>query len=36
MTYTILNIITWVVLLLGLCGMGLLFWFIVWTMKDDK
>jgi hypothetical protein len=36
MTYTVMNIIFWVFLLLGVCGLGLLFWFIVWTMGDDK
>jgi hypothetical protein len=36
MTYTILNIITWVLLLLGACGLGLMFWFVIWTWGDGK
>ena len=34
--YTFWNILTWVVLLLGVCGLGLMFWFIVWTWGDGK
>ena len=33
---TILNIITWFFILLGACGLGLLFWFIVWTVGENK
>jgi hypothetical protein len=34
--YTILNIITWFFLLLGACGLGILLWFVIWTMGEDK
>jgi hypothetical protein len=34
--YTFWNILTWVLLLLGACGLGLMFWFIIWTWGDGK
>jgi hypothetical protein len=34
--YTFWNIVTWVILLLGTCGLGLMFWFIIWTWGDGK
>lgn len=34
--YTFWNILTWFLLLLGVCGLGLMFWFIIWTWGDGK
>ena len=34
--YAFWNILTWVLLLLGACGLGLMFWFIIWTWGDGK
>ena len=31
-----MNIITWVLILAGVCGLGLMFWFVVWTWVDGK
>ena len=34
--YTFLNILTWFLILSGVCALGLLFWFIVWTIGEVK
>ena len=32
----ILNMVTWVLILMGACGFIAIFWFAIWTMRDDK
>ena len=36
MANTILNVLTWLMILMGACAFSFIIWFIVWTMKDDK
>jgi hypothetical protein len=32
----VMNLITWVLIFVGVCGVGLMFWFVVWTWGDGK
>lgn len=29
-----LNILTWFLILMGVCGVGILVWFILWTITE--
>jgi uncharacterized SAM-binding protein YcdF (DUF218 family) len=31
-----LNILTWVLILMGICGFIAVFWFAIWTMRGDE
>jgi hypothetical protein len=35
MTDFILNILTWFLIMLGVCSIGIVVWFVVWTMTEE-
>jgi hypothetical protein len=36
MADTILNVLTWAMILMGVCAFVFMVWFIVWTIGENK